>query len=86
MPQQNTVGPGQKQAMSPLAAMTEAEEGEKAKAELSDLLDQIDQIKAEPTPITSADRSSLIVLIRTRTRTPKLPPKSSKSLKRMNVN
>ena len=33
--------------MSPLAAMTEAEEGEKAKAELSDLLDQIDQTKAE---------------------------------------
>ena len=43
---ENTVGPDQNQA-SALAAASEAEEHEKAKAELSELLRQIDQTKAE---------------------------------------
>jgi hypothetical protein len=42
----NTVGPDQNQA-SGLAAMSEAEKQEKAKAELSDLLRQIDQTKVQ---------------------------------------
>jgi hypothetical protein len=47
MNQENIAGPDQKQAASPVAAMFEAEDREKAKAELSDLFDQIDQTKAE---------------------------------------
>jgi hypothetical protein len=47
MSHENIAGCDQKQAASPRAAMSEAEEREKAKAELSDLRDQIDQTKAE---------------------------------------
>jgi hypothetical protein len=47
MTQENIVGPGQKEAAAPLAAMSEAEQREKAKAELSDLRDQFDQTRAE---------------------------------------
>jgi hypothetical protein len=43
----NIAGPDEKQAASPCAAISEAEEHEKAKAELSDLRDQLDQTKAE---------------------------------------
>jgi hypothetical protein len=47
MSHENIAGCDQKQAASPLAAMSEAEERGNSKAELSDLLDQIDQTRAE---------------------------------------
>jgi hypothetical protein len=47
MTKENIVGPDQREAASPLAAMSEAEEREKAKAGLSDLLGQIGRTQAE---------------------------------------